>query len=301
MKKKKPLSKLHKKTVLIADDEPDMRKILDELLTGAGYIVIKATNGLEALEAVTEENPDLILLDINMPKMDGTEVKARLNKNPSSANIPVIFVTGRGDSSDKIKGFNLGVDDYITKPFNLKELLARVEATLSRRKFYEEISMTDGLTGLLNRHYFKKQFSLFFNLAKRHKEPVFSLAIIDIDKLKRINDTHGHQVGDFVLRKFASVMEKTLRKTDIITRFGGDEFTVIFPQNTGKEALEAIARVKEKVDGKKFNYKASNVKVGFAISVGVSSYSKDFKSESVMFEVADSQMYKDKKKKKEEG
>ncbi|MFC1570649.1 diguanylate cyclase [Candidatus Omnitrophota bacterium] len=298
MKKKKNISKLHKKTILITDDEPEMRNILEELLTGAGYIVVKATNGLEALDAVKEENPDLILLDVNMPKMDGTEVKARLNKNPSSAAIPVIFVTGRGSSSDKIKGFNLGVDDYITKPFNLKELLVRVDATLSRRKFYEEISMTDGLTGLYNRHFFKKQFSLFFNLAKRHKEPVFSLAIIDMDKLKDINDTHGHQVGDFVLIKFASIMEKTLRKTDIITRYGGDEFTIIFPQNTEKEAIEAIARVKAKIIGKEFKYKDADIKVGFSISVGVSSYSKRFKDESAMFEVADNKMYKDKKKKR---
>ena len=297
MNKKKGESKARKKIVLVADDEPEIRNIINELLTISGYKVIQACNGKEALDLVKQERPDLILLDINMPEMDGRMVKAELNKNPSSAHIPVIFVTGRDTSSDKIKGFNLGVDDYITKPFNLKELLARVDATLSRRQFYEEISMTDGLTGLLNRHYFNKQFSLFFNLAKRHKEPVFSLAIMDIDKLKVINDTYGHQVGDFVLSKFSSIMEETFRKTDVITRYGGDEFTVLFSQNSKEQAQEAVSRVREQVEGKEFTCGNTGIKVGFSISVGIASYSEDFKDESEMLEAADKDMYREKQTK----
>ena len=294
MNKKMGESEIQRKLILVADDQPEIRDILNELLTRAGYDVVQASNGEEALSTIKLEHPDLILLDINMPKMDGRGVKAELNKNIASANIPVIFVTGRDSSQDKIKGFNLGVDDYITKPFNLKELLARVDATLSRRKFYEEVSMTDGLTGILNRHYFDKQFRLFFNLAKRYEERSFSLAIIDIDRLKEINDTYGHPAGDFILKQFSSIMEETLRKTDVITRYGGDEFTILFPQNSEKKVMEAIERIRKEIRDKSFIYEDTGEKITFSISVGIAEYSDDFENETKMLECADKKMYKEK-------
>ena len=283
--------------ILVADDEREIRDLLNDFLGLAGYEIILADNGETALELARMENPDLILLDINMPRMDGTDVKARMNESPSLANIPVIFVTGNAETEDKVNGFHLGIDDYITKPFSLKELLARVNATLSRRKFYEEISMTDGLTGLMNIHYFKKQFALFFNLAKRHKEPVFALAVIDIDSFKNINDSYGHSVGDFVLKKLSDVLRDSLRKTDIITRYGGDEFTIIFPQNSRVQAERGLKRVREAIEGKTFTDDDTGTAIGFTISMGVAEFDDIFDNETQMFEAADSVMYAEKKKK----
>jgi diguanylate cyclase (GGDEF)-like protein len=231
-----------------------------------------------------------------MPGMDGIEVKTNLSKDTSTSIIPVIFLTGMDTIADKVKGFNLGVDDYITKPFVLKELLARIDATLSRRKFYEEISMTDGLTGLYNIHYFKKQIALFLGIAKRYKK-TFSLAIIDVDDFKAINDNYSHAVGDFVLKTLSSVMENTLRKSDIITRYGGDEFAVILPESNKDQAVRAMERVREQIDDKEFICKDIGIKIKFSISIGVASYRDEYENEAEIFKAADTSMYREKKAK----
>jgi two-component system, cell cycle response regulator len=287
--------------VLVADDQKDIRDLVVGVLTEAGYEVVQAANGEDALHLAKTEAPDLILLDIKMPRMEGTAVKARMNENSSLANIPVIFVTGNISVEDKVKGFHLGIDDYITKPFSLKELLARVDAAISRRKYYEEISMTDGLTGLMNIHYFKKQFALFFDLAKRRETDIFSLAVMDIDNFKNINDVHGHSVGDFVLKKLSKVLTDSLRKTDVITRYGGDEFTVLFPQNSKGEAAEALKRARSAIEGKVFKDNDTGLSIGFAVSSGVSEFKSSFDNATQMFEAADQEMYREKKNKEKTG
>ncbi|MFQ5952119.1 MAG: diguanylate cyclase [Candidatus Omnitrophota bacterium] len=284
--------------ILVVDDEKQVLELLERNLSRAGYQVLTVLNGDEALAAAKDERPDLILLDILMPGIDGREVKAKLNEDTSTAIIPVIFLTGMAQITDKAKGFDLGIDDYITKPCDMQELQLRVKGALNRRRFYEQISMTDGLTGLYNIYYFKKQFDLFFNIAKRYKK-MFSVAIIDVDDFKKINDTHSHAVGDFVLKKLSSVMEETLRKPDVVTRYGGDEFTVILPESDQKQAIRAIERVKEMIDGKEFTIEETGAKISFSISAGVAAYRKEFKNETQMFEAADADMYEEKRKKQE--
>jgi two-component system, cell cycle response regulator len=283
--------------ILVADDQKDIRDLVAGVLTEAGYEVVQAADGEEALGLAKTEAPELILLDIKMPRMEGTAVKARMNENSSLANIPVIFVTGNIGVEDKINGFNLGIDDYITKPFSLKELLARVDAAISRRKYYEEISMTDGLTGLMNIHYFKKQFALFFDLAKRRSAAIFSLAVMDIDNFKNINDVYGHSGGDFVLKKLSTVLRDSLRKTDVVTRYGGDEFTVLFPQNSKAEAEEALKRSRSAIEGKVFKDDDTGTEIGFTVSMGVVEFDDIFDNETQMFESADQEMYREKKNK----
>lgn len=282
------------KRILITDDNEEILEILDKVLSGEKYQVLKASRGEEALIKVKEEKPDLIILDITMPGMDGIEVKAKLNEDTSTASIPVIFLTSRATTSDKVAGFNLGIDDYITKPFEFEELLARIKSALNRRKFYEEISMSDGLTGLYNVHYFKKEFDLFFNIAKRYKK-VFSLAIVDVDNFKEINDNYGHAVGDFTLKKVSSIMKKTLRKSDILMRYGGDEFIIILPESDEDQAVRAMERVREKIKDKVFVFKDTGAKITFSISIGVAGYRDSLKNETQMLELADNRMYEDKK------
>jgi diguanylate cyclase (GGDEF)-like protein len=290
-------AKSEKTKILVTDDDKEIVKILYKLLTHAGYEVLTASSGEEALGKVKDDHPDLILLDIMMPGIDGMEVKAKLNEDTATASIPVIFLTGKDTVTDKVKGFNLGIDDYITKPFELKELLARVNGTLNRREYYEEISMTDGLTGLYNIHYFKKEFRLFFDIAKRYNK-IFSLAIVDVDDFKNINDVYSHAMGDFVLKTLSSVMSETLRKSDIITRYGGDEFAVILPESNEEQAARALERVKEKIEGEEFFFEDTGTRISFSISAGVADYRKEFENETRMFEAADAKMYKEKENKR---
>lgn len=280
--------------ILIIDDEPDNLTLTAQRLKVSGYDVIAATNYDEAVSLIHSKNPNLILLDVMMPGIDGFEVKSRLDKDTSTAGIPVIFLTAKNDLSDKINGLKLGVDDYITRPYEPEELIARIDSVLRRRKFYEDISMTDGLTKLYNVHYFKKQIKTFFSIAKRYNQ-IFSLALIDIDDFKKINDAYGHIVGDCVLKIFSSLSKKALRATDIITRYGGDEFAIILPNVNEDQAAKAMQRLKTAINGKDFLCEGFDVNVSFSISVGVAQYQISFKDENEMFELADTRMYEDKR------
>jgi diguanylate cyclase (GGDEF)-like protein len=289
-----------KVTILAVDDEEDVLDLLDRGLSREGYSVLRASGGEQALEIIKKDRPDIIVLDIMMPGMDGREVKSRLNEDSATAAIPVIFLTGMSTLEEKAKGFNLGIDDYITKPCNMIELQLRIEGALNRRKFYEKISMTDGLTGLYNIHYFQKQFELFFNIAKRYNK-MFAIAIVDVDNFKEINDTHSHAAGDFVLKTLSSVMQETLRKPDIVTRYGGDEFAVIFPESTQKDAARAMERVKEKINGNGFLFEESGEKISFSVSSGVAAYHKGFENMTQFFKAADAEMYEEKRAKQKSG
>lgn len=274
------------KTILVVDDEPDILMVTSKRLEVSGYEVMTARNYAEALDSARKKTPDLILLDVMMPGIDGFEVKERFNKDASLADIPVIFLTAREAMQDKMKGFKLGIDDYITKPYDPRELLARVDSALKRREHYVEISMTDGLTGLYNIHFFKKQIKEFFAIAKRYKQ-VFSLALIDVDGLKKTNDTCGHIAGDRVLKNLSAAAKKVLREADIITRYGGDEFAVILPNVNESQAKTAMERLKSEIGSETFS-----------ISVGIAEYKDSFKSEDELFALADAMMYDDKRIKK---
>ena len=286
-----------KKRILVVDDEKDMLSFLSLRLSNLGYDVLESSEGRNAFKTARELIPDLILLDILLPDMDGREVKKKLNENEATSRIPVIFVTAKDSAANKIEGLRLGVDDYITKPFDSGELVARVKAALDKRDFYEKISMTDGLTSLPNFTYFNKQFELFFNIAKRYKQ-VFSLVIIDIDNLKTINDTHGHMAGDLVLKKFSEIAKRCFRSADIIARYGGDEFTAIMPETNCGQAIISVHRMEEEIKTMSpFRYDGK-ANIGFSVSAGCVAYEEKFQSTKEMFEQADKILYENKKSKK---
>lgn len=285
-----------KKRIVVVEDDLEALNFLTQRLVRAGYEVYKISDTSKILDRIKQLRPDLILLDILMPGLNGIEIKKMLAGDREAAEIPVIFLTAKNMTADKVEGLSLGVDDYITKPFNLEELLARVNAVLIRRRFYEEISMTDGLTGLYNVHYFKRQLAGFFSLAKGFSQ-VFTLVIIDIDNFKSINDTYGHAVGDFILKEIAAVMRETLRKADIVTRYGGDEFALILTGSDYEGAVKAVEKIRKRVEGKSFHDDDTGKEVTFSLSIGLATYNDNVSSAMQLFEIADKDMYGEKKHK----
>lgn len=287
----------HKDTVLVVDDESDLLEILGKELSHKGYEVRLAHDGREGLETAKKISPDLLILDMNMPGMNGLQLKTSLNLDKATAEIPTIFLSASNDTTLKVDSFQLGADDYVTKPFNLEELMARVDSTLLRHRRSIELSMIDDLTGLYNLHVYKKQVTSLFNIAKRYKRNL-SLTILDVDNLKITNDTQGHAAGNFVIKKVAEVMKFAFRRPDILIRYGGDEFVVLLPESSNEQAAIAIRRFKNEMEGKLFTMEGLDKKIAISISCGLASYEETVQSEEELFEIADKNLYREKKQKK---
>jgi two-component system glycerol uptake and utilization response regulator len=255
-----------KSKILIVDDNPANIDILLELL--GTFEVRAALDGISALEAVQEELPDLILLDITMPGMDGFEVCRRLKKDPKTKEIPVLFLSASSDPDSIIKGFELGGVDYITKPYLAKEIVARVQTHLKLQmtmRILDRLANVDELSGIPNRRRFFARFANLFEQAKSKSIPLF-LFIIDIDKFKTINDTYGHAIGDKIIKGFANLVKTNLTKVSCFARLGGDEFVVILTGMSKDEARRQIERLRAAVEQANF---VPELDILFTISAGM--------------------------------
>jgi two-component system cell cycle response regulator len=240
-------------TVLIADDSLVIRAVVRSGLEDEGYRVIEAVDGLAALERCRQEPPDVVLLDIEMPGLDGYQVLSELKSDADLKNIPVVFLTSRSGMDDVVAGLRGGAHDYLKKPFEPAELLARVGSAIHVKKLQDEvqqrnaeldrISRTDGLTGLFNRRHLDEELARRNTDSLRHHEPI-CLLLLDLDHFKHINDTYGHPAGDLVLRAFADRISLGLRAGDIAGRWGGEEFLVILPRTDLAGALEVAERIR---------------------------------------------------------
>ncbi|MEA3353348.1 MAG: diguanylate cyclase [Campylobacterota bacterium] len=257
-------------TILVVDDTKTNIKILIELL-GDNYDVIAALNGEMALEMIEEEEVDLILLDIMMPQMDGFEVCRRLKSEPKTKDIPIIFLTAMSDEQSIEKAYDLGGSDYVTKPFRPKELLARVKRELQLVTLQNELKLlasTDPMTKLYNRRYFTKVSEHILDLAQRKEEPL-SVLMLDIDKFKSINDSYGHAIGDDVIIKLSEILKAYQRKSDIVCRYGGEEFVILLP-NTNIDGATVVAnKIREVVEQNRVLLDTKEV-LKFTVSLGVS-------------------------------
>ena len=260
---------MNNKTILIVDDTISNLDILMELLDE--YDLIDATNGKDALEILSTEHIDLILLDIMMPEMDGYEVCSRIKSQDDTKNIPIIFITAKTDEESISKAYDVGGSDYIRKPFFPKELFARIKKELRLEEVISELkylSVIDPLTKLYNRRFFIDSSKTVLELAKRERTPL-SLMMIDIDKFKNVNDTYGHQVGDEVLKLLAKIMKSRQRKSDMSCRYGGEEFIVLLPNTSIEEAESVAEELRESVEQSHFELSMKE-SVKFTISIGLS-------------------------------
>ena len=256
--------------ILVVDDHEDNIEVLKVRLESWGYLTASAYNGADALKYVEATPPDLILLDVMMPEMDGNEVARRIKGNPALPFIPIIMQTALDSTDSKVEGLEAGADDYITKPIDFAELKARLRSMLRIKRLQEALeerekellevnekltymSQTDALTGLDNRRHLNERIDEMFSHAKRLNEP-FSLVMCDLDKFKSVNDTYGHQAGDEVLKQLSAILKDEAREIDRVGRYGGEEFMLLLPGTVLDAAVTFAERVRKRIEGNTFTF-----------------------------------------------
>jgi two-component system, cell cycle response regulator len=269
--------------ILVVDDSPAIRRqitgVLRELqeLEGVDEF-LEAGDGLQAFKLLVDRKPDLVVCDLIMPTFDGLKFLALRATRPELASIPVIMLTAEGDASRKVEVFELGASDYVTKPFDNEELLARVrvhyrlkvlqDELREANKRLEALADTDGLTGLFNRRYFDGLLLRELQRTARYKTPV-GVVLLDIDHFKYVNDTYGHPMGDEVLRNVAKIVTAGVRVTDSAARYGGEEIAIVFTQTTAQGVAEVTERLRIQLEQFVHEYEGHTVKRTASFGVGV--------------------------------
>ncbi|MBK8971342.1 MAG: diguanylate cyclase [Hahellaceae bacterium] len=284
--------------ILIADDEKLNRSLLAGLFREE-YRVILAKDGAQVLEKVSLHQPDLILLDIMMPGMNGYEVLVRLKGNPTTQSIPVIFITALDSEQEEEKGILMGASDYIAKPFRNSILKARVNNHMQmvrQRQLLEELANMDGLTNIANRRCFENVMAAEWSRCKRARLPL-SVLMIDVDYFKDYNDCYGHGGGDHVLRLLARTLSSCLRRpSDRVARYGGEEFIILLPETDGPGARVQAERIRDRVASLKIRHELSEVSEWLTISVGGATVVPSESIESGwLLDEADKRLYRAKK------
>jgi two-component system cell cycle response regulator len=264
-----------KRRILVVDDHEDNVEVLRARLEVRGYDVRGANSGQEALDTVNEWIPDLILLDVMMPDMDGLEVVRRLKADRNLPFIPVIMQTALDSTERMVAGLEAGADDYVTKPINFAELEARVRSLLRIKKLQQalserekelslmndkllHISLTDGLTGVDNRRALEQRLHEMFEHSLRLHEPI-ACVMCDIDHFKKVNDTYGHAAGDEVLKQFAEILSDEAREIDRVGRYGGEEFLLLLPGTVLDSAVTFAERLRQRVDNHTFSFEGGTL------------------------------------------
>ena len=274
-----------KQTILIVDDTETNIDILLELLSE--YDIAVATDGQSALEIVDDEKPNLILLDIMMPEMDGYEVCQRLKEREETKDIPVVFITAKTDEDSIEKAYSIGAMDYVTKPFKPRELLAKVETQLKVNhliKYLDYIASHDEMTGVYNR---RKFFELANDKFINEKENLYAV-MIDIDKFKNINDTYGHAIGDEVIKLVANTILENISSSSIFGRIGGEEFAILC--NSKENVVQKIEDIREAVSQQNILYEKETL-VHFTISEGISKFNGTESTLDELLKEADKALY----------
>ncbi|OQX25650.1 MAG: hypothetical protein BWK80_14495 [Desulfobacteraceae bacterium IS3] len=295
-------------SILIVDDNTKNLQVLAEILRSMSYRVAMVKDGFRALNFVAKKAPDLILTDIVMPEMDGFEVCRRLKSDENTKDIPLIFISALNNIPQKVKAFKLGGVDYITKPFQKEEVLARVrthlelkhsreELKLSYRKLqkaYHELELaarTDSLTKLSNRRDIIEKIEHEKRKNEESGKP-FSLILSDIDNFKEFNDEYGHDCGDFILISVAELMRSEIRQQDSAARWGGEEFLILLPETDLKGGEIVAEAIRRDLSDRHYNYGSYDLRI--SMTFGISSYSPSQSIDSCI-RMADEALYRGKK------
>lgn len=264
--------------VLVADDSAVYRKLVEHALLPEQYSVIFAKNGSQALDLFAAHLPPLLITDWEMPDITGIELCERIRRDFPTSYTYIVILTGMTDTDKIVKGLAAGADDYLTKPFHAKELLARLgvgrrlvdlhRQLEAKNLLLQELALTDGLTGLPNRRAVEAWAVRQLKGAARHGFP-FWVALADLDRFKRVNDTYGHDAGDTVLKKFAEILKANTRSSNICARFGGEEFLLVLTHVDKKGVEVAIERMREQLEGQTFRF--GDRTLGITVSFGISS------------------------------
>jgi two-component system, cell cycle response regulator len=254
--------------ILAVDDCLIDTTVMTRLLTD--YIVISAGCGEEMWKILQTELPSIILMDVVMPGEDGFQIAKKLSSIEKFSDIPIIFITSKDTGKDVEKGFNAGGVDYIKKPYNEIELRARIKSALLKKEKERELrekTITDPLTGVYNRRYFFDYLERNIEHVRRNPHHDFSVALVDIDHFKVINDTMGHQAGDYVLKQIADALKNSIRPYDLLARYGGEEFIILFKDCCKKDSEDILTRIKDAIDRTVYRFNDKPIHITFSSGI----------------------------------
>lgn len=282
----------HSPVVLLIDDSEFVHRLLKARLKSESIQIVSEYEGQSGIERAMKENPSLILLDLDMPGIDGFETLRKLKEESATRNIPVIILSGQDTTQDKVTAFDLGAVDFVPKPFELTELRARIRSSLrisSLLSMLEQKAQIDGLSGLYNRSYFDNRWAEEYERCARQSTGL-SLAVIDIDHFKSVNDSFGHPAGDAVISGVSNIILDHIRKCDIACRFGGEEFTLILPNTDPEQATSICERIRVECESYVWTRHPDHK---ITISIGIAGCSDGPTAQPTQwFEQADANLYK---------
>jgi diguanylate cyclase (GGDEF)-like protein len=294
-------------TIVVADDDRITRQFLADMLERHGFRVEVFEDGQAAVERVGRGGVDLVLLDILMPRLTGLEACRLLKSMSTDMFLPVVLVTVKTDTASRVEGLKIGADDYVCKPFDEEELIARVEAMLRIKTLHDQVAETrarlerlsvhDDLTGLYNYRYLNTRLNEEFKRAERYHDPLACL-VLDIDRLQVINDAAGRAAGDSVIRAVSEVVRRAVREVDVVARFGGDELLVILPSTHFAGSVTVAERIWRDVSQHDFLNQLGmpDARRRITLSLGIALYpSRDVRSKDALLRSADAALHQAKR------
>jgi len=295
--------------ILLVEDDKLQAKAIKKSLESKGFEIIWAENGKKAIKAAKTQHLDIIILDFILPDINGDEICRLLKHSEDTRGIPIIALTVKRSTEERIDGLKAGADDYLPKPFSHEELIARIFASLRTKALQDELrrmnqqlrdvltkveilAATDSLTGLSNRRQFETLLDHEFNKTSRYESPL-SCLLIDIDNFKRINDKYGHQAGDTCLKEIAEIIKNNVRKVDTVARWGGEEFCVLMPQTVKENTMIPSSRICTAIAENAFSGYPDKI----TVSIGVASIpAPEIDTPEKLVKAADLAMYEAKAK-----
>lgn len=292
-------------TLVVADDDRVARELLGNTLRQHGYNVELCEDGQAAVERVARGGVDLVLLDIMMPRLSGLEACRLLKGMTSDGFLPVVLVTVKTDTASRVEGLKIGADDYVCKPFDERELLARVGAMLRIKSLHdhvrqaraklEQLAVHDELTGLYNYRYLHTRLSEEFKRAERYHDPLACM-VIDIDRLQAVNDAGGRLLGDTAIRAVADIVRRTVREVDVVARYGGEEFLVILPSTHFAGSVTVAERIWREAAERALVTEPGKPRAKITVSIGVALYpSRDVRTKDALLRAADQALHQAKR------